>query len=81
MLLSELQAGDTAFITEINTCPPVAERLADLGFTNGGKISCVIKNRKNGPFAYRVRGTLFAVRKCDAEKIHVIKRSGDINAY
>lgn len=73
MQLCELNVKESAYITKINTEKVFSERLADLGFIKGSKIECVIKNRKLGPFAYRIRGTLFAIRKSDAEKIEVTK--------
>lgn len=49
-------------------------RLLDLGFVPGSRIERVLNSPLHGPVAYRVRGTLIALRRTQAD--HVLVRAG-----
>jgi Fe2+ transport system protein FeoA len=53
-------------------------RLMDLGFTEGAHIEPVLKTFAGDPRAYRIRGTVVAVRRDQA--IHVVVRPLDARA-
>lgn len=71
MQLNELSVGNSAVISKMNVKGHIAQRLIDLGLIEGTKIECVLKGPFGDPCAYRVRGTLLALRKCDAKDICV----------
>lgn len=45
------------------------ERLKRLGLVTGTEVMCIQKSPLGDPVAYRIRGTVFAIRKCDGEMI------------
>ena len=49
------------------------ERLKQLGLTAETKILCLQKSPFRDPVSYEFRGSVFAIRKKDAEKIPIIK--------
>ena len=69
LLLSDLQPGQEAIVQKILSRDDIKRRLEDLGFTKGCKVSCVFCAFAKDPVAYRVRGTLLAIRKKDAKNI------------
>ncbi len=73
MNLKELPIGESAFVQKITTDESMQRRLWDLGFTRGSKVTAVQKSPKGDPIAYRVRGTIFALRNKDAETIEIVK--------
>ncbi len=77
--LSELLPGEYATVLQNVSRGEHKRRLEDLGLTKGCSVSCVFSASAGDPVAYRVRGTLLALRKKDAGKIWV-KKGGDIYA-
>ena len=73
VLLSELKKGEHAVIEKMDTNGELRQRLMDMGFVEGTKIECVRISPAGDPKAYRIRGTVIAIRKEDAEKITVVK--------
>ncbi len=71
--LSELLPGEYATVLHNLSQREHKRRLEDLGLTPGCTVSCVFFASAGDPVAYRVRGTLLALRKKDAEKIRVKK--------
>ena len=71
MVLSELQKGQTAFITELDIRGNMRRRLFDMGFIKGGEISCIGASPFGDPRAYMIKDTLIALRKSEASRIRV----------
>lgn len=69
MNLSELHIGASAIVKTVTTDESMKRRLWDLGFTKGTKVTAVQKSPGGDPIAYRIRGTIFAIRNKEAEKI------------
>ncbi len=71
--LTELPDGQQARIQEIDaSCRGYTRRrLLDLGLTPGARISPELSNAFGDPRAYRVRGTLIALRKEQAQQVLV----------
>ena len=68
--LSDLTPGETAFIYTVSDSP-LRERLYELGFVGGTRVECVARAAFGGPSAYLVRGSVIALRKCDARAVGV----------
>ncbi len=73
MFLYDLKEGQKAKISALSAGAEFAARLRDMGFCEGEEILCVKKSAFKSPVLYRVKGSLFSLRKCDALKIGVVK--------
>ena len=75
--LNVIRRGEKAFILRLLPGCRGAERsrLLDLGFVPGSKIEHVLDSPLKGSAAYRVRGTLIALRKAQAEQVLVEKEA------
>ena len=71
--LSELRPGQQATVQAILSRHEIKRRLEDLGLTAGCKVTCVFSAYSKDPIAYRVRGTLLALRKKDARNILIVE--------
>ncbi|MGX7012929.1 FeoA family protein [Vagococcus silagei] len=71
MNLSELKIGEKAKIKTLDLDSDMTRRLWDLGFTKGTEIEAIQASPSGDPVAYRVRGTIFAVRKKDAMQVEL----------
>jgi DtxR family Mn-dependent transcriptional regulator len=71
--LSSLEAGASAEILFISRACRGLERrrLMDLGIVPGTRIEAVMTSPTGDPMAYRVRGTIIAIRDAQAGHIHV----------
>lgn len=73
--LADLRPGQRARVVAISADVRglLRRRLLDLGFTRGGVVEVVLRSAFGGgdPTAYRVRGTVIALRREQAEKIFV----------
>jgi DtxR family Mn-dependent transcriptional regulator len=71
--LSELPPGVAAEVTELDrACQGFSRRrLMDLGFTTGARLEPVLDTFAGDPRAYRIRGTLVALRQDQARQILV----------
>jgi Fe2+ transport system protein FeoA len=71
--LAELPLGDSAVIDEIVQVSSGSERrrLYNLGLTTGTEITAELLSPGGDPIAYRIRGTLIALRKEQAELIRI----------
>ena len=67
ILLSSLQEGDAAVISQIPLSNNLYERFFDMGIIRGTDIKCV--KRKKGIAAYSVRQTVIALRDADTNSI------------
>jgi DtxR family Mn-dependent transcriptional regulator len=72
--LSELAPGAAASVVALLPGCIGAERsrLLDLGFVPGSRVEPVMQSPFDGPVAYRVRGTLIALRREQAQQVLVL---------
>ena len=71
--LDELKVGDEATVDRLTSKCKMKDRLTSLGFCRGEKIVCVMVSPLRDPTAYRIRGTLVALRKSDARGVAVTR--------
>lgn len=69
--LSELPPGKGARVTALENEGAVRRRLFDMGLVPGTRLRCVGTAPAGDPRAYRVRGTVLALRVCDSACITV----------
>lgn len=69
--LNKISTGEFAVVLSIDTELSLKQRLYDIGLVPGTKIKVVHQSPSGNPRAYLVRGTVIALRNCDAEKISV----------
>lgn len=75
MLLSEIQPNESAIVKSIDSHSNIKRRLQDLGIISGSLITCTAKSPLGDPSAYKIRQTIIALRKNDAQHIIV----GEVN--
>lgn len=63
---AELNYGEKAIISEIDSTHPSSRRIIEHGFTPGQTIELINKSIFNDPIAVSIRGTLIAIRKSEA---------------
>ena len=68
-----LKPGERGVIKELQCTGQTRRRFLDLGLVSGAVIEVVMKSFRGDPVAYRIGGTLLAIRLKDARKI-IIKR-------
>lgn len=69
--LNYVKRNQTAQIVWMALPPETERRLASLGFEPGEILSCVLHGPGRSMSAYRVRGTIIALRCADANSILV----------
>ncbi len=69
--LDKVPVGHTAKVTNIEISGTMRRRLQDLGMIFGTKILPTKKSPSNGPTAYLIRDTVYALRQEDASRIDV----------
>ncbi len=74
--LADLEVGETASIRALRVTGLGRRRLLDLGFTPGAVVACELASPFGEPNAYRIRGTLIALRPEEARRIE-IERAGE----
>ena len=67
--LDALKQGEFGYISRLEGGGAMVQRLADLGFLPGTRVSCELVSPTGDPAAYRLRGALIALRRKDARKI------------
>ena len=67
--LSDLSVGQTGVMRSVNATGMVRNRLLDLGFLPGTKVTVVRRAPLGDPTAYRVRGAILALRHEDASLV------------
>lgn len=77
MLLVDLAIGEKGVVKNITHDTAMKRRLWDLGFTKGTVVEAIQKSPSGDPIAYKVRGTIFAIRNKDAQMIEVSKLDGE----
>ena len=73
MTLSQLKINETAIIQKIAShCPSeIHQRLLDLGFIRGAQIEVHNYNPLGDPTAYLIFNSVIALRKTDADYVHI----------
>jgi len=69
--LSVLPSGSVCRVESIPKNGRLYRRLWDLGLIEGTVISCLLRGYGGSPIAYKVRGSVITLRKCDAGQILV----------
>lgn len=69
--LSALQDGQQARVTALHLSGGMRRRVQDLGLVTGTRVTCVRRALSGDPIAYRIRGAVIALRRCDANQIEV----------
>lgn len=69
--LDKIPTGASAVVVDVDTNNSLKQRLYDIGLVTGTKIKVVHQSPAGNPRAYLVRGSVIALRNCDAEKISV----------
>lgn len=71
LTLSEIKIGKSAIIVKVNAVGGMRRRLQDLGFITGNSVDALSIAALGDPTAYRIHGTVIALRKEDADQILV----------
>jgi len=72
MTLLDLKLGQSAKVKEVKSeIETLCRELQELGFTPGTEVSLISKGLFGNPLAFKVRGTVFALRKHEAEAIQI----------
>ncbi len=69
--LGDMLPGDECRVTALRLAASTAARLADRGIVVGVEIKVQEKALFGGPMIVRVRGSLLALRRCEAHEIEV----------
>ena len=69
--LSALRDGQRARVAALHLSGGMRRRVQDLGLVPGTRVTCVRRALPGDPIAYRIRGAVVALRKCDAAQIEV----------
>ncbi|MDD6032966.1 MAG: FeoA family protein [Oscillospiraceae bacterium] len=69
--LTSLRPGQTAVVCGLDTVGEMRRRLQDLGLIRGTAVQCLEKSPLGDPTAYRIRGTVIALRKRDAASVRI----------
>ena len=64
--LSALRCGECGVVQTVKTGGSLRRRLQDLGLICGTKVECVGVSPLGDPIAFRIRGTVIALRRNDA---------------
>ena len=74
-MLSELPAGRSADVAQMDAPGPMGRRLLDIGFTEGTRVQCLYAAPSGEPRAYLVRGAVIALRREDAARVRLLEDS------
>ena len=69
--LDDLQAGQKGTIRDVDSSSPTSNRLLDLGFVPGTKITAIQRAPMGDPTTFCVRGYCIGLRKAEARLIRV----------
>ena len=67
--LAGLPVGRSGRVKCLRTGEGIGRRLMDLGFTPGTEIACLLNAPGGSMRAYRVRGTMIALRRREAQQV------------
>ncbi|MBQ0037679.1 MAG: ferrous iron transport protein A [Clostridiales bacterium] len=71
MTLDQLSPGQSAHVVALHLTGRMRQRLSDLGFIPGVCVTAVHVSPFGDPVAYRVLGTVIALRRKDAASIEI----------
>lgn len=74
--LNKISTGEFAVVEAVDTALSLKQRLYDIGLVPGTKVKVVHQSPSGNPRAYLIRGSVIALRNCDAEKI-IVRDDGD----
>ena len=69
--LSQIDAGEKAYVVWVASPADMARRLNDLGFAPGEEVVCVLRGRPGGMRAYLVQGAVIGLRETNSREIFV----------
>ncbi|NLK52473.1 MAG: ferrous iron transport protein A [Syntrophomonadaceae bacterium] len=72
--LADLTVGSIGQVVSVELNGLLRRRILDLGLVPGTPVQCIRKSPAGNPVAYRIRGTLIALRSDDARLIKVYAR-------
>lgn len=72
MTLADMCVNQKGIISEVDSACLIKRRLFDMGFVKGNNVCCVFRNPLGSPIAYRIDGSIIALRKPDAQMVGVI---------
>lgn len=80
--LTALEPGQTARVVGIAPACVGAQRrrLLDLGLVPGTQVTTVMTSASGNPTAYRIRGSVVALRDAQSKWVHIARGSGDAEA-
>lgn len=71
MYLSDLELNHSCRIKKLYTTGAIHRRFQDIGLIPGNIVTCVLISPFKDPKAYRINGTVIAIRNEDSKKIEV----------
>lgn len=71
LTLDQLRAGRTATVRSLSCQGAIRYRLMDMGILPGTKIEVEMRSPLGDPTAYRVRGSVIAIRNAQARQIEI----------
>ena len=74
-MLSDLPAGRSADVAQMDAPGPMGRRLLDIGFTEGTRVQCLYAAPSGEPRAYLVRGAVIALQREDAARVRLLEDS------
>ena len=69
-MLSDINAGQRARVTNVGCCGDMRRRFMDLGLIRGTTVRCILTS-KGGMKAYNIRGAVIGIRPRDARSVEV----------
>ena len=67
--LAALPCGKRGSVVALNNEGSIRQRLMDLGLVEGTEVECVGESPRGGMRAYRFRGAVIALRRCDSKNV------------
>ena len=71
--LAGLPLGSAGYVMNVAAESGMKRRLMDLGFTGGARVEALFSAPAGGMRAYRVRGTVIALRGMDAGRVRLLE--------
>ncbi len=69
-MLSDINVGQRARITNVGCCGNIRRRFMDLGLIRGTMVRCILTSN-GGMKAYNIRGAVIGIRPMDARSVEV----------
>lgn len=70
-VLSSLRVGDSCTVRRLDSHGSMRQRLGELGFVGGTRVTCLHRSFLGDPAAYLVKGAVIALRDSDARCVVV----------